>query len=403
MSNQLSRAGADPEGLPIDAAASRFLSDRDVAARVLAHIEHGSTDVGAGVWREPVAHYRSAERLERERELLRRWPVPLCPSAALRGRGSFLALESGGTPLLLVRGRDGRVRSFRNACRHRGMQLAAGEGCARRFVCPYHGWVYDLDGALRHVSHAHGFPGLDKAEHGLVEVACDERLGLVFVTQEAPAEGASTALDALPELIGPGRGLLSTRRFEVGANWKVYLEGFIEGYHIRATHPESFFPFGFDNLNVVETVGPNARVTYPFRRIAKLAELAPEERRVEGLLTYVYHLFPNALVTVLSHHTNLVVLEPVALDRTGVAIFTLANAGEGGGVAAAERDVQFVNQSGAAEDLAVVEGIQRSIGSGANESFVFGRFEAAIAHFHRSLHRWLGDGMTSEDRVQDLR
>jgi phenylpropionate dioxygenase-like ring-hydroxylating dioxygenase large terminal subunit len=184
--------------------------------------------------------------------------------------------------------------------------------------------------------------------------------------------------------------MLASNASDVAANWKVHLEGFIEGYHIKATHPESFYPYGFDNLNVVETCGPNGRVTYPFRRIQKLADVAPEERRVEGLLTYVYHLFPNAMVTMLSHHTNLVVLEPIDADRTRFVTYALTNRGEGAAAEAAKRDAEFVNQTGVTEDQAVVQAIQRSMGSGANEFFTFGRFEAAISHFHRTLSAVLG-------------
>jgi hypothetical protein len=86
-------------------------------------------------------------------------------------------------------------------------------------------------------------------------------------------------------------------------------------------------------------------VTYPFRRIAKLAEMPPEDRRVEGLLTYVYHLFPNVLVTVLSHHTNVIVLEPVALDRTKLITYTLTNRGSSTPELreTVERDAEFVD------------------------------------------------------------
>src|SRR5258708_1966649 len=121
------------------------MDDQSVAQRVLDHIANGTTDVGREVWREPVANYRSQERLTSEIEcVLRRSPVPFCPSAALPEAGSYVAREAAGTPLVVVRGADGKVRAFRNACRHRGMQVASGAGCARAFVVRYHGWHYDL-------------------------------------------------------------------------------------------------------------------------------------------------------------------------------------------------------------------------------------------------------------------
>jgi phenylpropionate dioxygenase-like ring-hydroxylating dioxygenase large terminal subunit len=368
-----------------------LLDDRGVAQRVFEHIERGTSDASDSVWREPVANYRSQPRLEAELAVLRRLPVPFCPSAALPEPGSYVAREAAGTPLFAVRGADGVTRAFRNACRHRGMSVVSSAGCAKAFACRYHGWTYALDGSLRHVPHEDGFPGLDRARHGLVPVSAREVGGIVFVAQD-PRPGDLDALDGLPALIGPEQKQFGGREILVPANWKIFLEGFLEGYHIKTTHPTSFLPFGFDNLNVIEHFGRNSRVTFPFQRIAKLKELPPEEWKVGGAVTFVYHLFPNALVTVLSHHTVLIALEPVSLAETRLVTYLLSNrpASDPNAAADAQRDAEFVNQTGGAEDAAMVAGIQRSIASGANEFFTYGRWEGAIAHFHRELDRLLG-------------
>ena len=360
--------------------------DQSAAQRILDHIEHGTTDTGTDVWREPVANYRSATRLAGELAMLRRVPVPFCPSAALPQNGAYVAREAAGVPLLVVRGADGKVRAFRNACRHRGTQLANGSGCAKSFVCPYHAWTYTLEGKLRHVPHEEGFPGLDKSLHGLVPVHAEERLGLVFISQEK----TNSTDDALPVLIRPEQQVFATAERELEVNWKVFLEGFIEGYHIRFTHPESFYPYGYDNLNLVDLYGRSSRITYPFKRIKKLAAVPPAQRKVEGLLTYVYHVFPNVLITILSRHTNVVILEPLAVDRTRQITYTLANDAGEEALAEAKRDQDFVGNTGALEDLAVVSSIQKSIGSGANDVFTFGKFESCIVHFHRELNAVLG-------------
>jgi phenylpropionate dioxygenase-like ring-hydroxylating dioxygenase large terminal subunit len=360
------------------------MSDSEVAARVLKHIAEGTTDVGPEVWHEPVENYRSHARFEAEITMLRRFPTAFCPSAALPEKGSYVAREAAGVPILAVRGQDGKVRAFRNACRHRGMSLADGAGCTKAFRCRYHGWTYGLDGALRQVPHEQGFPGLDKSTHGLVPVKTEERGGLIFVTQD----GADNALEELPDLIAHDQLLYDTVDREVGANWKIFLEGFLEGYHIRATHPETFLPYGFDNLTVLETFGRNSRITFPFKRIQKLTDVPPARRSVLGLVTYVYHLFPNALVTILSSHTNLVILEPMSLEKTRLVMYSLTNAGQGGGeetLAAAKRDAEFVGNTGAAEDRAVVAAIQKGIASKANTHFTFGHYESLIIHFHKTL------------------
>jgi hypothetical protein len=112
----------------------------------------------------------------------------------------------------------------------------------------------------------------------------------------------------------------------------------------------------------------------------------PAKRKVDGLLTYVYHVFPNVIITILSRHTNVVILEPLAAGRTRQITYTLANDPGEAALAEAKRDQDFVGNTGALEDLAVVSSIQKSIGSGANDVFTFGKFESCIVHFHQALN-----------------
>jgi phenylpropionate dioxygenase-like ring-hydroxylating dioxygenase large terminal subunit len=373
-----------------------LLDDRSLARRIFDHIDRGTTDLAGSTWREPVRNYSSSDRFEAELALvLRRHPTPFCPSAAVVERGSFVAREAAATPLLVVRGHDGMVRGFRNVCRHRGTAVASGRGTAPSFVCPYHGWVYRLDGRLRHVPHQHGFPGLDRDSHGLVPVPTMERSGMVFVAQDSGESEAAPSLGWLPDLISADQMLLGCGEREIEANWKILVEGFLEGYHIRSTHPQTFFPFGYDNLNVVEHYGPNSRVVFPFRRIEKLRDLPEEEWRLDGTITSVHHLFPNVMAITLSHHTALVVLEPFGPARTRMVTYSMTNRGRTGSAAAeaARRDSDF-GDAGIAEDIAVARAIQRGLHSGANQHFEFGRFEGAVSHFHRHLDAALAAAVT---------
>ena len=263
-----SPATVQPLGTHAADESSGYLGDDALLARLLDHIEHGTTDLVADVWREPVANYRSAARFEAEVDLLRRRPTPFCPSAFLDTPGSFVARTAAGVPLVAVRDREGHVRVFKNSCRHRGTQLVEGTGCAQSLTCPFHGWTYALDGRLRRIPDDYGFPGLDRAASGLVEIVAYERDGLVFAEQEHPR---GTATDHVPTMLG-GRPyhVLGTTETIVAANWKILVEGFLEGYHLKATHRDTFFPYGYDNINVVEFDGADARITFPFRRIERL-------------------------------------------------------------------------------------------------------------------------------------
>jgi phenylpropionate dioxygenase-like ring-hydroxylating dioxygenase large terminal subunit len=368
-----------------------LMDDRSVAERILDHIDNRSTDIADECWREPIDSYRSEARFAAEMSLvLRRTPTPFCPSAALAESGSYVAREAAGTPVLAVRGDDGRARAFRNACRHRGTLLADGAGREKAFVCRYHGWTYGLDGCLRHVPHESGFPALDKTSRGLIPLVTQERQGVVFVTQDEPQ--IQTDLADLPELIPPNYRLVTTTELDVPANWKIFAEGFLEGYHIRSTHRDTFYPRQFDNLNVVEKFGRNGRIAFPYRRIDKLRPVPAADRTIDGMLTYVYHLFPNAFVATFPTNRVLVVLEPLSIERTRLTTFTLAALPQGDEDAAKlEAALGFV-EAGAAEDREVACAIQRGLASGANEVFEFGLFEGLISHFHRNLHELI-DGV----------
>jgi phenylpropionate dioxygenase-like ring-hydroxylating dioxygenase large terminal subunit len=377
-----------------------LMDDRSVAQRILDHIDQRSTDLADASWREPVDNYRSPARFAAEMSLvLRRTPTPFCPAAALSENGSYVAREAARTPVLAVRGDDGRIRAFRNTCRHRGTLLVDGTGREKAFVCRYHGWTYGLDGCLRHVPHEYGFPSLDKSSRGLIPLATEERHGIVFVTQDEPHD--KTDLAETPQLIPPTYRLVTTNVLDVPANWKILAEGFLEGYHIRSTHRDTFYPRQFDNLNVVETFGRNGRIAFPYRNINKLRVVPPADRAVDGMLTYVYHLFPNAFVATFPTNRVLIVLEPLSVEQTQLVTFTMAAPPQGDeGAAKLETALGFV-EAGAVEDREVACAIQRGLAGGGNEFFEFGRFEGLISHFHRNLHELIDAGTSSPFQTTD--
>jgi len=363
-----------------------LLDETTLAERIFEHIDAGTTDLGDTVWREPVSHYLSQERFEAECALIRRYPTPFCPSAALPEQGSYLARMAAGNPIVVTRDSDGSVRAFINACRHRGMQVAEGNGCAKALCCPYHGWTYGLDGTLKGIPGQSGFPDLDRAKNGLRAVAAIERGGIIYVQQEGDIDpGRLThALD----YFSADQPLFDQKVLTDQANWKLLYETLMEGYHIRSLHRESFYPFGYDNLNVVETFGPHSRVVYPFQRIEQLRDVPPSDRNLTGLVTSVYMLFPNASISVLSKHTNLVILEPVSPTESRWVIYSLINTDSDGKpfeLEDAKRDAAFVNDSGQEEDRAAAAAIQQTLASGANSHLTFGHFEKAIVHFHQQL------------------
>ena len=385
-------------------------SDAELLDHILNHIDNGTTDLGDEDWFEPVENYTSPLRFDAERRLMRRLPIPFCPVAALPTAGSYVARASAGVPLVVVRGLDGSIRAFRNACRHRGMQLADGSGCTKIFRCNYHGWAYRLDGRLEYVPHEHGFPDLDKNSNGLVPVhEVEIRSGLVFITQDEPV--GLGALDSLPDLLTENQVLFDSSESVEDINWKLTAEGTLEGYHIKPTHPESFYPYGYDNLNVIETQGPNSRVCFPFRRIEKLRDAPRENLSLDRMVTLVHRIFPFTSINQLSQHCHVSFAEPESATRTRYFNykFTLpkpnGSAATEEELARAKKDAAFLSDTGNQEDAKVVSDIQAAMSSGANTHYRFGRFESAIHHLHSNLARYLerlDEFEKSESFVKDL-
>jgi phenylpropionate dioxygenase-like ring-hydroxylating dioxygenase large terminal subunit len=376
------------------AVAPDLCDDRDIVRRILAHIDAGTTDEG-DPWREPVRNYLDPTRFADELAMLSSYPSVYLPSAALPNPGDHVERDTFGVPLFAVRGRDGRARVFRNACRHRGMALIEGPGCAQALVCRYHGWTYRLDGTLSHVPHADAFPGLDMPARGLVEVDSHEVDGLIVLgplrTASPHAKSAMAALaDGSPwrDKLVNATQLVAVRPALRAMNWKVLVEQFLEGYHIRTTHKDTFYPIQYDDLNVVEPFGPNTRIAFPYKNIERLRDRPESTWEVGHRVTYVYHLFPNVMVATFPNQVLVITIDPIDIDHTTVTIYAMATPDVVQRVSAdpeAIKGARDLLNEGGIEDNEMSEGVQRGLHAGANSFVEFGTHESAIGHFHATL------------------
>ncbi|OBG28764.1 SRPBCC family protein [Mycobacterium sp. 852002-51057_SCH5723018] len=375
--------------------------DVDIVRRILSHIEAGTTDEGQA-WREPVQNYVDPSRFADELRVLRAFPSGYLPSAAIPHRGDHVERATCGVPLFAVRGRDGRARVFRNACRHRGLALVEGAGCSHALVCRYHGWTYGLDGSLSHVPHAEAFPDLDASARGLVEVESREVDGLIVIGPLDPAatgswrrhvDAAMAQLsDGSPwrDKLLPAEKLLLVEAIARPMNWKILVEQFLEGYHIRSTHKDTFFPLQYDDLNIVEAFGPNSRIAFPYRNIESLRNRPESTWTADRRVTYVYHLFPNVMVATFPDQVLLVVIDPVDIASSMVTIYSMttpevAQSVSAKGADKAANGARSLLDAGALEDNEMSEGVQRGLFAGANTFLEFGRHESAIGRFHAAL------------------
>jgi Rieske 2Fe-2S family protein len=177
------------------------------------------------------------------REILRRDWIPVGRVDEAAEPGSYFLAEIDEDQLIVIRGRDGELRAFHNVCRHRGTAVAE-EPCGKvvRLQCPYHAWIYDLDGSLIRAKHTDELEDFSFEEFSLVGVRCEVWQGFVFVNLDLDA---APLLDQLGDLVEHfGRfdfsGLRSAKRidYDVSANWKFIAENYQECYHCPGLHPQ---------------------------------------------------------------------------------------------------------------------------------------------------------------------
>lgn len=169
------------------------------------------------------------------------WQI-LCPASAVAGPGDHVVRDIGRLPVLVVRNADGALNGFVNVCRHRAGPLATCDGRgAKRLRCAYHGWTYDLDGQLRTAPEMQDAADFDRDGIRLARIELREWNGMVFARARAGGAEFDAVMAGIDALTAP-YGLAAMRHhhsriYKVAANWKTYVDNYLEGYHLPFVHP----------------------------------------------------------------------------------------------------------------------------------------------------------------------
>lgn len=178
--------------------------------------------------------------LEVERIVTRNWILAGHESELARP-GDFKVFNAAGESAIIVRGSDGGIRAFANVCRHRGSLVCLkSHGSARKFMCPYHGWMYDIDGNLTAARNMD--EGFDMAAHSLLPVTIETLNGLLLIcfSDDAPSlQGARRDLaEPMAMFDFPNLKVAAHKEYPIAANWKLAIENYVECYHCATAHPD---------------------------------------------------------------------------------------------------------------------------------------------------------------------
>lgn len=367
-----------------------------LAKRMLHLLDTEDTDLAPEVYERDIAAFTSPEVFALERsEVFGKTPMFVGMSNEIPEAGNFFTRDIVDTPFLVIRHKDGGVRAFLNVCRHRGVKVAAERcGTARRLVCPFHAWTYDLGGKLIGVPESEAFAGMDRKTRGLVELPAAEKYGMIFA---CATPGASFDIDEILGGLGPELGEIGFENYtvygephvhEVKGNWKVAWDTFCENYHFTALHGKTLGDLLYSQRMAFDVYGKNVRVMSAWKSIDGMRVKPENEWDPEAHLSLQYRLYPAVNFTVLGRFMAVYWLMPGdspghcrALHITYVPRVPEDPAQRAALDQAIEHGCQNVVEK---EDFWITSLTEPGWRApAAARTVVFGRNEPALQHFHK--------------------
>lgn len=313
----------------------------------------------------------------------------------LANPGDYVTCEVAGEPIVVVRGDDGVLRGFFNVCRHHAAAvMTQPQGCAKNLRCPYHGWTYTLEGALKGTPSFTSECHFDRAAHGLVPVALETWEQWVFVRLDdsGPSLRAFLGAQVVDEVAALQLGTLhwfARQHYFFDCNWKVFVDNYLDGgYHVPHLHKGLNSVLDFKQYTI-ENGRHHCLQSAPMAKgdIAQFAAVRGGERA----MYYWFH--PNFMINWYEGmmDTNLVL--PLGPERTEVIFdFWFADVSE---AARARNEASIaVGNIVQDEDMAICKSVQRGLHSRAYDTGrLSARREAGEHLFHRLLHADLRSGL----------
>ena len=328
--------------------------------------------------------------LDRQAVIARSWQW-VCHVEKLRQPGSYVTTEIAGHPIVLTRDRDGVLRAFYNVCKHRAHALLSGEGSTTRIMCPYHAWVYRLDGQLVRAPHTENLVDFDTRDICLDQVKVEEFCGFVFVNLDAAAPSLceqSGDLETEIRYWAPDIDKLTFGHrlsYDIKSNWKNVVDNFLECYHCPTAHKD------FCDLVDMDTYKVTTHGIYSshMAEAGKGANSAYDVSNATVRTHAVWWLWPTTCLMRYPGRSSMIVLNiiPAGPDRTLETYDFFLETPEPNDMEL--EAIRYLDTVLQVEDIGLVESVQRGMSTPAftqgrivHDPDGSGKSEHAVHHFH---------------------
>lgn len=372
-----------------------------IIARLLDDIDNKTTDQAETSMTVPTSNYTDPEIWQKEMDLIfRKVPVFVALTQEMPNPGDYKTMQFLDKPLLITRLKDGSARVMLNVCSHRAMTVAEKPcGNQSRFTCRYHGWMYTNDGALRGIADQERFGDFDKAANGMPQLPVYERSGMIFTVLEPEGEVDFDAYlgDAMEDagLLGMDKWFYCGKRQIQGANWKIAYDGYLEGYHFAAAHPDTIAQRTFSNIMEFGAYGPHTLICFPHLAMKeKLKDVPPNEyhKHENNGYDWIRTLFPNVSIFVAPEITMVSQIVPGPLPSQNTTYLNFIHPtrppGDDGEL---ETMMDWLRDVVDTEDYHVGLAIQKGLEANAYDNVTFGRNERGNQYFHKWVEWYLAN------------
>ncbi len=326
---------------------------------------------------------------DRERILAKTWQY--CgPASALTDPGASLRVDVAGQPVILVNDPEAGVRAFYAVCQHRGGPVGVRCGRETFFQCGYHGWTYNLDGSLRGTPQFDRSASFDPARHGLRSVRHAQWGGFLFVCLDDAAAPLEDYVDGVAALIEPltldGAGFHKRETYVVECNWKVYVDNFLEAYHVPLVHPE------YSKLLDYQNYREEMHGWWSVQRSGFGGDRGYYGALGDGGELFYFMLWPNLMLNVAAGRVQVNHVRPIAHDRCEVDFdYFYADTTSDAARAAIAEDL-VVTARIQDEDADICRRVQQGLASPAYDTGCYSsKREQALHAYHQLLRGWYRD------------